>query len=131
MKHRGFTKGTGCWSWKRAAVAAVVAYALALQGLLLSLGGALHAAEASGPQAVICAEGAAGDRDRGGLPKAHDALCCILGCHGSTAGPLPVFTALKRPAPAALGIEAAGQPAVLRVASKVLPLGSRAPPRMG
>jgi hypothetical protein len=127
MKHRGFTTG-----WKRAAIAAALAYALVLQGLLLSLGGALHAAEASGPRTVICAEGAASDRDRGGLPKAHDALCCILGCHGSAAaGPLPVFTALKRPAPAALDIEAAREPAVLRVASKVLPLGSRAPPRLG
>jgi hypothetical protein len=125
MTHRGFITG-----WKRAAVAAALAYALVLQGLLLSLGGALHAAEASGPQAVICAEGAAGGPDRAPA-KAHDALCCILGCHGSTAGPLPVFTALKRPAPAALDIEAAGEPAVLRVASKVLPLGSRAPPRLG
>jgi hypothetical protein len=127
MTHRGFITG-----WKRAAVAAAVTYALVLQGLLLSLGGALHAAEASGPQAVICAEGAAGGQDRGAPAKAHDALCCILGCHGSTAaGPLPGFTALKRPAPAALDIKAAGEPAVLRVASKVLPLGSRAPPRLG
>jgi hypothetical protein len=45
MKHRGFTTG-----WKRAAVAAALAYALVLQGLLLSLGGALHAAQASGPR---------------------------------------------------------------------------------
>ena len=125
MKHRGFTTG-----WKRAAIAAALAYALVLQGLLLSLGGALHAAQASGPRAVICAEGAASGPDRAPA-RVHDALCCILGCHGSTAGPLPVFTALKRPAPSALGIEAAGEPAVLRVASKVLPLGSRAPPRLG
>lgn len=126
MKRRGFTAG-----WKRAAVTAVVAYALALQGLLLSLGGALHAAEASGPQAIICVDGAATGQDRAPA-KAHDALCCILSCHGSTAaGPLPAFAVLKRPAPAVLEIKAAGEPAVLRVASKVLPLGSRAPPRLG
>jgi hypothetical protein len=128
MTHRGFTTG-----WKRAAIAAAVAYALVLQGLLLSLGGALHAAEASGPQAmIICADGAASGQDRGAPAKAHDALCCILSCHSSTAaGPLPAFTALKRPAPTALVIKAAGEPAALPVASKVLPLGSRAPPRLG
>ena len=126
MRFGDFTTG-----WKRAAIAAALAYVLVLQGLLLSLGGALHAAEAFVPQTIICAEGTATGPDRAPV-KAHDALCCTLSCHGSTAaGPLPVFAALKRPAPAALGIEAAGEPAALRVASKVLPLGSRAPPRMG
>jgi hypothetical protein len=126
MTFRGFTTG-----WKRAAVAAVVAYALVLQGLLLSLGGALHAAEASGPQTVICVEGSATGQDRAPA-KAHDALCCTLSCHGSTAaGPLPAFSVLKRLAPAVLAIESTGKPAVLRVASHVLPLGSRAPPRLG
>ena len=127
MRFRGFTTG-----WKRAATAAVVAYALVLQGLLLSLGGALHAAEASGPQTIICADGIASGQDGGAPAKAHDALCCTLSCHGSTAaGPLPVFAALKRPTQAALAIKAAGESAVLRVDSKVLPLGSRAPPRLG
>ena len=127
MKRRGFTTG-----WKRAAVTAVVAYALVLQGLLLSLGGALHAAEASGPQTIICADGAATGQDRGAPAKAHDVLCCTLSCHSSTAaGPVPVFAVLERRSPAALEIKAAGEPAVLRVASKVLPLGSRAPPRLG
>ena len=126
MRFRGFTTG-----WKRAATAAVVAYALVLQGLILSLGGALHAADASGPQTIICAEGSATGQDRAPV-KAHDALCCTLSCHGSTAaGPLPVFAVLKRRTPAVLEIRAAGKPAVLRVASHVLPLGSRAPPRLG
>ncbi|HZB63487.1 MAG TPA: hypothetical protein VE423_12550 [Microvirga sp.] len=126
MRFRGFTTG-----WKRAAIAAALAYVLVLQGLLLSLGGALHAAEASGPQTIICVEGTATGQDRAPL-KAHDALCCTLSCHGSTAaGPLPAFSVLKRRAPAVLEIEAAGEPAVLRVASHVLPLGSRAPPRLG
>jgi len=127
MKCRGFTTG-----WKRAAVTAAVVYALVLQGLLLSLGGALHAVEAAaGPQTIICAEGSATGQDRAPV-KAHDALCCTLSCHGSTAaGPLPVFAVLKRRTPAVLEIRAAGKPAVLRVASHVLPLGSRAPPRLG
>ena len=126
MKRRGFTTG-----WKRAAVTAAVAYALVLQALLLSLGGALHAAEASGPQTIICIEGSAKSQDRAPA-KAHDVLCCTLSCHGSAAvGPLPAFSVFKRRAPAVLEIEAAGEPAVLRVASHVLPLGSRAPPRLG
>jgi hypothetical protein len=127
MRRRGFTTG-----WKRVAVTAAVAYALVLQGLLLSLGGALHAAEALGPQPIICAEGTATGQDRGAPAKAHDALCCTLSCHGSAAaGPLPALAVLKRRPPAILEIEAAGGSADLRVASKVLPLGSRAPPRLG
>jgi hypothetical protein len=126
MRRRGFTTG-----WKRVAVTAAVAYALVLQGLLLSLGGALHAAEALGPQTIICAEGTATGQGRAPA-KAHDVLCCTLNCHGSTAaGPLPGFAVLKRPAPAVLEVKAAGGSADLRVASKVLPLGSRAPPRRG
>ena len=126
MTSRRFTTG-----WRRAAITAAVAYALVLQGLILSLGGALHAADASGPQTIICAEGSATGQDRAPA-KAHDALCCTLNCHGSTAaGPLPIVSVLKRRAPAVLEIRAAGKPAVLRVASHVLPLGSRAPPRLG
>jgi hypothetical protein len=125
MTSRGFTTG-----WKRAAVAAVVAYALALQGLLLSLGGALHAAEASGPQTVICAEGSA--RSQNSAPaKAHDALCCTLSCHGSAAGPLPAFSVLKQRILALADIRPSSPFPVHRLASHVLPLGSRAPPRLG
>jgi hypothetical protein len=125
MKRRGFTTG-----WKRAAATAVVAYALVLQALLLSFGGALHAAEASGPQAVICAEGVAGPDHA--PAKAHDGLCCTLSCHGAgPAGPLPGFTLLERLAPVAGGMEPSSGPPVLAASSDVLPLGSRAPPRLG
>ena len=126
MKFRGFTTG-----WKRAAVTAAVVYALVLQGLLLSLGGALHAAEPSGPQAIICAEGSATGQDRAPA-KAHDALCWTLSCHGSTAaGPLPGFAVLKQRVLAPADIRPAGPFPALRLASHVLPLGSRAPPRLG
>jgi hypothetical protein len=40
--------------WKQAGITAAVAYALALQALLLSFGGALHAGAANLPQAIIC-----------------------------------------------------------------------------
>jgi hypothetical protein len=127
MKCRGFATG-----WKRAAVTAAVVYALVLQGLLLSLGGALHAVEAAaGPQTIICAEGSATGQDRAPA-KAHDGLCCILGCHGgAAAGPLPVFAALKQRVPAPADIRPSGHFPALRIASHVLPLGSRAPPRLG
>jgi hypothetical protein len=126
MRFRGFTTG-----WKRAAIAAALAYVLVLQGLLLSLGGALHAAEASGPQTIICVEGTATGQDRAPL-KAHDALCCTLSCHGSTAaGPLPVFSVLKQRILAPADIRPSGPFPVHRLASHVLPVGSRAPPRLG
>jgi len=103
-----------------------------LQALLLAASGALHAAPANLSQAVVCLPDAAAP-DRDAPEKAHGALCCLLSCHGAgaTGGPVPVAAILDRPAREATdGI--LPQPApILRLASNVLPVGSRAPPRLG
>lgn len=117
--------------WTRAATVAAVAYALVLQVLLLSFGGALQAAAAHGPQAFICAPGSDAGTDHAPA-KAHDSLCCTLSCHGAgAAGPAPEAASLERLAPPATAIEVFGRAPALRLASNVLPVGSRAPPRLG
>jgi len=127
MKGRAFITG-----WKRAAITAVLAYALALQALLTSLGGALHAGEAHWPQAIICEAGAQSPSNPAPA-EAHDVLCCVLSCHGSasSAGPAPVGASVARP----VRVAAAGVPypdtSFPRPASDILPVGSRAPPRLG
>jgi len=117
--------------WKRAAVTAVVAYALVLQALLLSFGGALHAAAAQAPQAIVCAQGGESGSDRQpGDP--HDALCCVLNCHGSApAGPAPASAAFERLPPVAAAVELSSGTPFLKPTSHVLPLGPRAPPHSG
>ena len=65
--------------------------------------------------------------------KAHESLCCTVSCHGSggAAGPVPVTAIPGRTAPV---VSADDRPAVAphsRLTSDVLPLGSRAPPRLG
>ncbi len=117
--------------WKRAAVAAALAYALVLQALVLSFGGALHAAAAQGPQEVICTTGSASGPDHAPA-KAHDGLCCAMGCHGSApAGPVAVTTSFERLAPVAAALGMPGESPVPWRASTFLPVGSRAPPRLG
>jgi hypothetical protein len=118
--------------WKRTAMAASVAYVMALQALLFSLGGALHAGAANLPQAILCAS------DSGSAPdhspaQAHDALCCILSCHGSGSpgGPLPDAASLDRLPPVTMATGLPHRTPFLRLASNVLPVGSRAPPRLG
>jgi hypothetical protein len=127
MMSRSFMKG-----WKRAAVSAALAYALALQAVLFATSGALHAAPANLSQGVIClSDPAASDHAPG---KAHQVLCCILGCHGSGApgGPLPVAASLDHlDAAAAVAASPSRHTPFLRLASNVLPVGSRAPPRLG
>jgi hypothetical protein len=118
--------------WKQAGITAAVAYALALQALLLSFGGALHAGAANLPQAIICLPSQQPAPDHAPV-DAHDSLCCILSCNASVppAGPVPALAFLDRPpsVPNATGIF---RPApFLRLASNVLPVGSRAPPRLG
>jgi hypothetical protein len=117
--------------WKRAAVSAVLAYALALQAVLFAVGGALHADPANLSQAVICVAEAASGQDHAPA-KAHDALCCILNCHasGAAGSPLPVAALLDRPIPATVAAGLARHAPHLRLASSVLPVGSRAPPRL-
>ncbi|MBJ6128220.1 hypothetical protein [Microvirga splendida] len=123
---------TSAQGWTRAAIAVVMAYAFVLQALLLSASGAVHAAAAAAePQGIICLQDGSSAPDHSPA-KAHGNLCCTLSCHGSgPAGPLPGAVVLERIVPVAvMGDRPADQPR-LRLTSNVLPLGSRAPPRLG
>ncbi|MBM6593967.1 hypothetical protein [Microvirga pudoricolor] len=117
--------------WQRAAVSAVVAYALLLQAFLLSMTGGAHAVPGIDPQGIICAyDGTAGSHEPSGQ-AAHTGLCCILGCQGSSAppGPAPadaVLALVQRPAVFVAPSYERGPPPLF---SFVLPVGSRAPPR--
>ncbi len=127
MTDRAFMKG-----WKRAPIVAVLAYALVLQALAFAFGGALHAGAANLPQAVFCESGdlsAHGDSPS----KAHDTLCCIVSCHasGSLSGPVPVVASFGPMLPILETVGLSHPRPVLRLASNVLPVGSRAPPRLG
>ncbi|HEX8165345.1 MAG TPA: hypothetical protein VF601_06090 [Beijerinckiaceae bacterium] len=116
------------YRWRRAALAVVAAYALALQALLAGAAGAAHRASAL---AGMC------DPAEAGSPVPHDPAgphagdCCILACHDA-----PLTRAAPPPGlrPARATWTAVLLPA--RAASKVatvpfLPLGSRAPPLLG
>jgi hypothetical protein len=118
-------------SWTHAAIVAVMAYAFVLQALLLSVGGAFHAAAAAEPQGVICIQD--GSSTPGHAPaKAHEDLCCTLSCHGSgAAGPAPFAAVPARVASSSLTDDRPADWPPVRLTSNVLPLGSRAPPRLG
>jgi len=117
--------------WKRAVLTALMAYALVLQTVLVSLGGAAHAAQAAGPKGVLCLPGGQNQPDRAPA-QAHDGLCCTLSCHGAgPAGPAPEFIPAERLAPAALDRRMPADLSAARRFSNVLPVGSRAPPRLG
>jgi hypothetical protein len=117
--------------WTRAAIVAVMAYAFVLQALLLSVSGAFHAAAAAEAQGIICVQDGSSAPDHGSK-KAHETLCCTLSCHNSgAAGPIPVAAVLERLAPMAVTGALPPGPAPSRLTSDVLPLGSRAPPRLG
>ena len=117
--------------WTRAAIAAVMAYAFVLQALLLSASGAVHAAAATETVGIICLQDGSSAPDHSPA-KAHENLCCTLSCHGSgPAGPVPVATILDRVAPLAVASVRSADRPQLRLTSNVLPLGSRAPPRLG
>ncbi len=116
--------------WTRAAIVAAMAYAFVLQMLLLPIGGALHAATLAGAQGILCVQDGSSSSDPSPA-KTHDGLCCLAGCHGSGPAEPPGSTALERLAPVAVVARTRGSSSVLRVTSDVLPLGSRAPPRLG
>jgi hypothetical protein len=117
--------------WTRAAIVAVMAYAFVLQALLLSVGGAFHAAAAADAQGIICLQDGSPASDSSPA-KDHGNLCCTLSCHGSgAAGPAPAATILGRIAPLTVAGVRTEDPPRLRLTSNVLPLGSRAPPRLG
>lgn len=119
--------------WKRAALTAVLAYALVLQALAFSFAGALHAAAAGLPETVLCTPGTASVPDEPGPDKPHDLLCCTLACHGSAAplGPAPAAATPGLPSLVRSADLFPYAPPFLRLSSDILPLGSRAPPRVG
>ncbi|WP_262029587.1 DUF2946 family protein [Microvirga sp. Mcv34] len=117
--------------WTRAAIVAVMAYAFVLQALLLSVSGAFHTAAAADGQGIICLQDGSSAPDHGPT-KAHQNLCCTLSCHGAgLAGPVPTVIIPGRIAPVVAADESPAEPPHLRLTSNVLPLGSRAPPRLG
>jgi len=128
MTGKAFTTG-----WKHAALAVALAYVLALQALLLSMGGAVQAASGHSPQGILCITEPGAAPGHQAPAKAHDGLCCILGCHGSgpAGGPLPAPASFDPPSPLAVAAAAVPGAPVLRLSSNVLPVGSRAPPRLG
>jgi len=122
---------TSAQGWTRAAIAAVMAYAFVLQALLLSASGAVHAAAAAETVGIICLQDGSPGPDHSPA-TAHEALCCALSCHGSgSAGPAPMAAILERIAPPATSGSRAADLPQPRLTSDVLPLGSRAPPRLG
>lgn len=129
MTGRSISKG-----WKRTTLAALLAYALALQGVLLALGGAMHVQAAGLPQAVLCIEADGGpSRQPGPADKADHALCCVVGCTAGigVTGPLPAAATLRVRFPAPIDVNPAAAFVAPVVASSVPPVGSRAPPRLG
>ncbi|MBD2748195.1 hypothetical protein IC232_15970 [Microvirga sp. BT688] len=122
---------TSAQGWTRAAIAAVMAYAFVLQALLLSASGAVHAAVAAETVGIICVQDGSAGPDHSPA-KDHGTLCCTLSCHGSgTAGPAPLTAAPERIASFSLASDRTTELPRLRLTSNVLPLGSRAPPRLG
>jgi hypothetical protein len=118
-------------AFRRAVLTVLVAYALVLQTVLVSLGGAAHAAEAAAPQAIHCLQDGRTQPDHA-PSKAHDGLCCTLNCHGpGSAGPAPGFVLGERLAPVVLEAPAPAVSQAARLSSSILPVGSRAPPRLG
>jgi hypothetical protein len=119
--------------WKRTAMAVMLAYVLALQALLLSMSGAVQAAEGHSPQGVLCITDPGAAPDHQDPAKAHDGPCCILGCHsaGHGGGLPPTSASVERPSPLVVAAAAVPEAPALRVSSNVLPVGSRAPPRLG
>ncbi|PVE24429.1 hypothetical protein DC522_10040 [Microvirga sp. KLBC 81] len=122
-------KGT-ITAFKRAVLTVLMAYALVLQTILVSLSGAAHAAEAAGPQGILCLQDGRAQPDHGPATT-HDGLCCTLSCHGpGPAGPAPETVPTQRLAPVALDVRVLVDPFLTRLSSNVLPVGSRAPPRL-
>jgi len=122
--------------WKRASLAAMLAYALTLQGVLLALGGAMHVQAAALPETVLCLEavdGFAPDRPGPADHGSDHTLCCIAGCTAGigAAGPGPGTAALRARFPVPADSRPAIDMAASVVASSTLPVGSRAPPRLG
>lgn len=126
MRSRNIIKG-----WKHAAIAAALAYALVLQTLLIAFGGAAHAAAALEGQTLLCIENTATGQDPQDAAR-HDGLCCVP-CGGgqSATVPPPAQATPERLLPTESAAALPAEGSVLAVSSNVLPVGSRAPPRLG
>lgn len=127
MMHQGTVKG-----WKRAVLTALMAYAFVLQTVLVSFSGSAHAAEAASPQGILCLQDGQARPDHDPA-KAHEGLCCILSCHhkAGAGGPVPNAVALERRHAAAPITSVPAVSSDPRITSTILPVGSRAPPRLG
>jgi hypothetical protein len=122
---------TSAQGWTHTAIAVVMAYAFVLQALLLSVSGAVHAAAAAETVGIICLQDGSSAPDHSPA-KDHANLCCTLSCHGSgPAGSVPAAVIVGRIAPLAVASSRVADLPRLRLTSNVLPLGSRAPPRLG
>ncbi|MXQ13493.1 hypothetical protein [Microvirga makkahensis] len=118
-------------SFRRAVLTALTAYVLVLQTVFASFGGAAHAAQAAGPGGILCLQDGQ-TRPDPAPANGHDGLCCTLSCHGGgAAGPAPAFVPAVRLAPVTLDEHVQADPSAVHLFSTVLPVGSRAPPRLG
>lgn len=126
MHHQAFS-----YLWRRAAVSAVIAYALVLQVFAASLADAAHAVSRGSSGTVFCLTDKA-DGSAGGPEKGHDSRCCILGCQNVTAapGPQPVLFGRDSQWPTLVLTDRSYGPFFTPRALAVLPVGSRAPPRL-
>ncbi|WP_134500836.1 DUF2946 family protein [Microvirga pakistanensis] len=121
--------------FRRAVLTALMAYALVLQTVLVSLGGAAHAGQLAEAQGILCLQDGQTQPSQDpakGPTGSHDGLCCTLSCHGGgAAGPAPALVLAGRLAPVILEPRAPADSHHTRHFSNVLPVGSRAPPRLG
>src|SRR4051795_7146141 len=122
---------TACrYGWRRAALAIIAAYALALQALLAGAAAAAHL-QGQGQAGWLCDSE---HRDASGPSEpagSRPADCCTLACSGSPIGaPVRSAPVLRAAAPWTAVVPAGGE--VFDVpAPAVLPLGARAPPLPG
>lgn len=117
--------------WKRAAIAIVCAYALALQVFVLSIAGAQHAAaHQSARHHILCLISPSEGSSEAPAAPLHGQGCCLQGC--SAAGPFAVgapqaAAATHRNVAALVHLVDMQATAPPRLADGP-PLGARAPP---
>jgi hypothetical protein len=116
------------FDWRRAAIAVVSAYALALQALLATLG-STHATplRSDVPTAQCSPRGERpADEPRSGRPRGE--LCCILAC-APVAAPVTAPSQVQAPyRSAAVAVAYHPVPSVAVATARLRPVGARAPP---
>ena len=118
------------YGWRRAALAVIAAYALALQALLTGAAAAAHL-PGQGQAGWLCEpehRDAPGPSEPAGSRSAD---CCTLACHGSPIGAPERSAPVLRAAATWTAVVRAGGEAFDAPATAVLPLGARAPPLPG